>query len=74
VSSSVIASKPKPERALMDRQEIPLNGIERLVERYKKAFRIPENLNHYRSEDYRVAEKLFVKFCLKNGSDWKGNS
>jgi hypothetical protein len=42
-------------------------GIKRLVQKYLIEFRIPENLNHYAVEDYRAAEKQFVRFCLKNG-------
>ncbi|MGA9535781.1 MAG: hypothetical protein WBR24_07715 [Desulfobacterales bacterium] len=42
-------------------------GIKQLVQKYKREFRIPENLNHYAVEDYRAAEKQFVRFCLKNG-------
>lgn len=51
----------------MDLQGQALQGIEQLVARYRMEFRIPENLNHYTVEDYRVAEKQFVKFCLKHG-------
>jgi hypothetical protein len=42
-------------------------GIELLIERYKKNFRIPENLNHYFEEDFQEAEKKFVKYCIVNG-------
>jgi hypothetical protein len=46
-------------------EDVP--GIKHLVEKYRQDFRIPENLNHYTFEDYRIAEKRFIKFCLKNG-------
>jgi hypothetical protein len=42
-------------------------GIEQLVQQYKQDFRIPENTDHYSVEDFRLAEKQFVRFCLKNG-------
>jgi hypothetical protein len=42
-------------------------GIKQLVQKYKQEFRIPENTNHYGGEDFRLAEKGYVKFCLKNG-------
>ena len=40
------------------------NGIRTLVEEYRTAFRIPENLDHYMDEDYKFAEKQFIKFAL----------
>jgi hypothetical protein len=41
-------------------------GIELLIQRYKKMFRIPENLNHYSKSDYEIAEKKFLRHSLKN--------
>lgn len=48
------------------------SGIERLVRKYKEEFRIPENLEHYTSEDYSRVEKRYVTFCLKNGHPFGG--
>jgi hypothetical protein len=42
------------------------SGIELLLQRFRKIFRVPENLNHYSKEDYEVAEKKFIKFSIKN--------
>ena len=42
-------------------------GIEKLCESYREVFRIPENLNHYSEEDFKKAEKEFVKYCLLRG-------
>ena len=42
-------------------------GIKLLIQNLKKEFRIPENLEHYSEEDFQVAEKKFLKFCLQNG-------
>lgn len=39
-------------------------GIVKLYRSYRKAFRIPENLNHYSEEDFRNAEKTFIKLCF----------
>ena len=39
-------------------------GLERLVEKCRDEFRRPENTDHYSKEDYRAAEKKFVRFCL----------
>jgi hypothetical protein len=51
----------------MDIRDRNLRGVRQLVQKYKQEFRIPENLNHYADEDYRTAEKQYVRFCLKNG-------
>ncbi len=40
------------------------NGLELLIERYREKFRIPENLNYYSDEDYKKAEKKFLKYIL----------
>ena len=42
-------------------------GLELLVERYKKVFQIPENLNYYSEEDYQKAERKFLKYALDTG-------
>ncbi|RJQ71924.1 MAG: hypothetical protein C4519_19035 [Desulfobacteraceae bacterium] len=43
------------------------NGIERLIQKYKEDFRIPENLEHYSVEDYARAERGYIQFCLRYG-------
>ena len=40
-------------------------GIQKLRENFKKAFRIPENLNYYSPADFRVAERKFIRHCLR---------
>ena len=40
------------------------SGIQSLLHHYRKRFRIPENLNHYSDEDFRKAERKFLKFSL----------
>jgi hypothetical protein len=35
-----------------------------LLKRYRKIFRIPENLNHYSKKDYEIAERKFIKYVL----------
>ncbi len=42
-------------------------GIQRIVNRYKALFRIPENLNFYAPEDLLSAERKFLKFAIMNG-------
>jgi hypothetical protein len=34
------------------------------MKKYKKQFRVSENLNHYSYNDYRIAEKKFLKYAL----------
>lgn len=46
---------------------MPNNGIKALIERYRKKFRVSENLDYYSKEDYRRAEKKYLKFCLTTG-------
>jgi hypothetical protein len=42
-------------------------GVTRLLNEYKKIFRIPENLNFYSEEDYQQAERKFLKYALYTG-------
>jgi len=49
----------------MDRRE--QSGQKQLIKRYRKKFRIRENLDHYSEEDLRAAEKKFLKMCLTKG-------
>jgi len=39
-------------------------GIQLLVKKYKKIFRIPENLRYYSKKDYKTAEKKFLYHAL----------
>lgn len=41
-------------------------AIEELHRKYRKVFRIPENLNHYSEEDFKNAERNFIKHCIIN--------
>jgi hypothetical protein len=41
------------------------NGLQELLKRYRRLFRIPENVNHYSEEDYRLAERKFLKYLLE---------
>lgn len=42
-------------------------GLKLLIDKYKKAFRIPENINYYSDKDYQNAEKKFIKHSLTKG-------
>lgn len=39
-------------------------GLERLIEKRRAEFRQPENINYYSEDDYRIAERKYVKFRL----------
>lgn len=39
-------------------------GIELLVEKCREKFRCSENTDFYDEDDYRKAERKYVKFCL----------
>lgn len=42
-------------------------GIKVLLKKIKQSFQIPENLNYYSSQDYKKAERNFIKYALQNG-------
>ena len=44
------------------------SGMDRLVEKYRRQFRIPENLNHYSEADFQQAEREYLRFCLGRGT------
>lgn len=39
-------------------------GLELLIKKYRKKFRISENLEYYTEEDLKKAEKKFLKHVL----------
>jgi hypothetical protein len=39
-------------------------GIELLIKKYRNKFRCPENIDYYTENDFKKAEKKFIKFCL----------
>jgi len=41
------------------------SGIRLLLERYRAIFRTEENRKYYREEDYRKAERKFLKYALE---------
>jgi hypothetical protein len=49
----------------MDMKQSEKNtGIRLLVEKGREAFRIAENINYYSDQDYKTAEKKFIKLCV----------
>ena len=51
----------------MKKNIVKNTGIRLLIDRYKKKFRISENLKYYSREDYQSAEKKFLKYALQKG-------
>jgi hypothetical protein len=49
-------------------------GIKLLVKKYKNRFRCPENTNFYSAEDFKKAEKKYVKFRLYGKPNGKGKT
>jgi hypothetical protein len=39
-------------------------GIRKLIQKYRTEFRQPENIDFYSEQDYRRAERKFIKLCL----------
>ena len=42
-------------------------GIQLLLDKYRKKFRISENVQYYSKKDYSIAEKKFIKYALNKG-------
>ena len=49
----------------MRKNSIPDDGLKNLITVYRKAFQLPENLNHYSEQDFKIAERQFVKYMLQ---------
>lgn len=43
------------------------DGLKLLLKKYRKIFRIPENLDYYSEKDYQMAERKFLKYALVQG-------
>lgn len=48
----------------MNHNVSPDIGLRRLIRQCRNEFRSPENLNHYAEEDFREAERKYIRFCL----------
>jgi hypothetical protein len=44
-----------------------LSGIQKLIQVCKVAFRIPENTDYYSDEDFKAAERKFIKNACVRG-------
>ena len=43
------------------------DGLQKILKRGKEAFRIAENLKYYSEEDFKEAEKKYLKLCVIGG-------
>lgn len=43
------------------------DGLRKMIKNGKEAFRIRENLEYYSEEDFKVAEKKYLKLCVLGG-------
>ena len=42
-------------------------GLRRMIEKGRERFRLPENTEYYSAEQYKIAEKKFIKYCIIEG-------
>ena len=42
-------------------------GLRRMIRKGRQRFQIPENTNHYSPENYKQAEKKYIKWCVLEG-------
>lgn len=42
-------------------------GLRKKIRQGKQQFAVAENLDHYSPENYKLAEKKFVKWCVLEG-------
>lgn len=54
---------PQPNDVLYDQRP----GIDRIVDKYRQQFRVPENIEHYSESDFHQAERQYLRFCLTQG-------
>ena len=52
------------QEKIMREKSIDDSGIKLLLQKYRNIFQIPENLDHYSDEDYKIAERKFLKYAL----------
>ena len=43
------------------------SGVKLLVNKYRGQFRIAENLDYYSQENYKIAERKYLKYALNMG-------
>lgn len=51
----------------MEKELTKDDGLKLLLRKYRKIFRISENLDYYSEKDYQTAERKFLKYALVQG-------
>lgn len=41
------------------------HGLQRLINKFRREFKRPENTKFYSEKDYKEAERKYVKLCLQ---------
>ena len=54
--------KPGKRIIIMERQD---SGLKRLINRYRRKFETPENINYYSYKDFKRAQRKYIKLMLK---------
>lgn len=49
----------------MDNRSRTNRGTRLLIKRFRNEFNCPENINHYSEEDFKEAERKYVKYRLE---------
>ena len=63
---SVPTSGVAPEKAVINTMKVQdKSGLRKLLDRYRAIFRTEENRKYYGEEDYRKAERKFLKYALE---------
>ncbi len=53
---------------MQQKNNLKIDGIEKMIQKCRKIFRVPENYNYYSSEDFKKAERTFIKAVIRNGN------
>ena len=48
-------------------------GIRLLIQKCRNEFRRPENIDYYTENDFKEAEKKYVKFCLTGNPNYNSD-
>jgi hypothetical protein len=48
-------------------------GIRLFIQKCRNEFRRPENIDYYTENDFKEAEKKFVKFCLTGNPNYNSD-
>jgi len=64
-----VTINPDKLGGLMSNGNGTTQGIELLLEKCRNEFRRPENTDYYAEDDYKEAERKFVKFCLSGNPE-----